>query len=75
MSTGTTSSDNELQQFQELINLMKKTKGWGKDPKYTTLIEGLGKDASKEAQDVRDIMWRMIGAELRYKKLKKTAKT
>ena len=73
MNIGTTSSDNELQRFQKLIKLMKKTEGWGKDPKYTALIESLGKDASKETQDMRDIMWRMIGAELRYNKLKQNS--
>lgn len=71
MTTSKVTLNNELKQFQKLTNLMKKTPDWDKSPKCAGFIENLSTDTSKEAQDVRDIMWRMVGVELEnIKKLK-----
>ena len=64
MTTSKVTSATELQQFQKLAHLMKKTPGQNKNPKYESLLDDLSTNTSKEAQDVRDIMGRMVGAEL-----------
>jgi hypothetical protein len=68
MTTKESTSDSELRRFQKLANLLKKTPEWNKSPECATYIEHLCTDASKEAQAVRDIMWRMADAELSYAK-------
>ena len=64
MTTSKVTPGTELQQFQKLAHFMKKTPGQNKNPKYDRLLDDLSTDTSKEAQGVRDIMWRMVGAEL-----------
>jgi hypothetical protein len=71
MATRMTTSNDELRHFQKLIGLLKKTPAWNKHSEHTKVTNDLCTNTSKEAQDVRDIMWRMVGAELHAaKKLK-----
>ena len=63
--------DQGLRQFQKLVGLMKKLPDWDKHSKYNKIIEDLSTNTSKEAQDVRDIMWRMLRAEHKAIKDKK----
>ena len=56
----------ELQHFQKLVGLMRKTPTWNDDPDKTKILDDLCVNTSKEAQEVRDIMWRMIKAELKH---------
>jgi hypothetical protein len=73
MTTKAATSGREIQAFQKLVKLMKKTPGWGENSLHTKTMEDLCTNTSKEAKDVRDIMWRMVGAELKAtKKDKKT---
>jgi hypothetical protein len=56
----------ELKHFQKLVGLMRKTPTWNDDPDKTKIMDDLCVNTSKEAQDMRDIMWRMVEAEMKH---------
>lgn len=72
MTKSTNTPSGELQHFKELVSLIKKTPDWDEHPEFSRIMENLCTNTSKEAHDMREIMFRMVGAKLRAKELQQS---
>ncbi|MBL8121315.1 hypothetical protein JNM87_01010 [Candidatus Saccharibacteria bacterium] len=68
MTADAKNMDDELRRFSKVVRLVREMPDQDEDPKYAAIMDNLCTDTSQEAQDVRDIFWRMLDAEHRTAK-------
>lgn len=64
MTTNQSTTDDELKQFNKMVDALEQTSTWNENPDMVKIVEDLRTNPSDAAQAVRDIMWRMADAEL-----------
>ena len=64
MTTNQSTTDDELKQFNKMVDVLQTTPTWSESPDMARYIDRLRTDTSDAAQAVRDILWRMADTEL-----------